>query len=650
MILGKIVGKVTPTDFSFKVEKETKKFEYIQVYHEVYDFVLCQIIELEKTTDGTIAKCKSIGYRDKNDGKVKQMRIPFEPGSEVLEAEDEFIKKIIKLKDETKGSYIGKLEGKDIKVFLDLEKLLTKHCAVLAKTGAGKSYTVGVLIEEILDKKIPLLIIDPHGEYSTISQPTDESKEKLAEFGISPKAYDVKEYGDQSVNEGVIPLKMTKNITDSELVHLLPAKLSGTQIGVLYNALKNIEELNFNQLLLELEQDESSAKWSIINVIEYLNNLNIFSDSPTPYSELLKPGQCSIINVKGMPPDIQGIIVYKLCKDLFELRKKNEVPPFFLVLEEAHNFCPERSFGESKSSQILRTIASEGRKFGLGFCVITQRPARVDKSVLSQCTTQIILKVTNPNDLKAISNSVEGITSESESEIQNLPIGTALVSGVVDIPLFVNIRPRKSKHGGDAVNILEESNGRSVVEDLRSFEKRDLIPVIKPMTSVKDLKLMADEEVDVKTKLIPAAVITCADSNGEFNILYELLDGSVVVDKEKYITKKIPNIKKLAPQEIAVLKKVFSKSQIEDAEAQSLIQKGLLKNDKSLSDNYVFSKLRTCVNYDNIEFLSMTYDEKLQPLLTEETVKKKLSDVTKVSSYKECFIVKHEATPASTKV
>jgi len=640
MILGRIVGKVTPTNFSFKLEKETKKFEYIQVYHEVYDYVLCQIVELERTKDGTIAKCKTIGYQDK-DGKVKQIRIPFEPGAEVLESDDEFIRSIISLESEGKGAYIGKLEGKDINVYLDLKKLLTKHCAVLAKSGAGKSYTVGVLVEEILDKKIPLLIIDPHGEYSKMRFENTDDKEKLEKFGLKPQGCEVKEYGDPEVNEGVIPLKLTKDITNSELIHLLPAKLSSTQVGVLYSALKNIEELNFNQLLLELEKDESAAKWSIINVIEYLSNLNIFSDSPTPYSELISPGNCSIINVKGMPPDIQEIIVYKLCKDLFELRKKNELPPFFLVLEEAHNFCPERSFGEAKSSKILRTVASEGRKFGLGFCVISQRPARVDKSVLSQCTTQMVMKVTNPNDLKAISNSVEGITAESESEIQNLPVGTALVSGVVDIPLFVNIRPRKSMHGGEAVNILDEEE-RDVIEDLKSFEKRDLIPVIKPRTTVKDIKLMSDKEVEVKVKLKPAVLVTCTDKEGDFNVLIELVYGSIVVDKEKFVIKKLPDMNHLTSQEISVLKKAFGKQALSDDEAKSLIDKGYLKDDGSLSNDYIFSKLRNHASYDNIEFLSMTYDEKLEPVLTEETVRKKLSNIAEIKAYKECFIVKHE--------
>ncbi|MFH1770710.1 MAG: ATP-binding protein [archaeon] len=642
MILGHIIGKITPTDFSFKLEKETKKFEYIQVYHQVYDFVLCQIVDLETTGDGTIAKCKTIGFKDK-DEKIKPMRMPFDPSAEVLKAENDFIKEIIKLDKKEDGAFIGKLDGKDIDVYLDLKKLLTKHCAVLAKSGAGKSYTVGVLVEEILERRIPLLIIDPHGEYSKIRYENTKEKDKLAEFGIEPKAYDVKEYGDPKVNEGVIPLKLTKNITDSELIHLLPAKLSSTQLGILYSALKNIDNLNFKKLLLELEQDESSAKWSIINVIEYLDNLNIFSDSPTSYKELISPGTCSIINVKGMPPDIQSIIVYKLCKDLFEMRKRNEIPPFFLVLEEAHNFCPERSFGETKSSQVLRTIASEGRKFGLGFCVISQRPARVDKSVLSQCTTQIILKVTNPNDLKAISNSVEGITSESEGEIRNLPIGTALVSGVVDIPLFVNIRPRKSMHGGEAVNILDGEE-RDAMEELKSFEKKDLLPIIKPRTSVKDIKLMSEKEVKVKTKLIPAAIVTCEDFEGEFKVLIETVGGEIVVDKEKFVTKKIPDLGELGSDGLRVIKKVFKQMPVYDDEAKILIDKGYLKKNKKLSDDYIFSKLRTAQTYENIEFLSLSYDDRIEAVMGEETIKNKISKVVKIKSVKECFVVKYEVS------
>src|SRR5437773_10048697 len=90
-----------------------------------------------------------------------------------------------------------------------------------------------------------------------------------------------------------------------------------------------------------------------------------------------------------------------------------------LVVEEAHNFCPQ--VGQVASSKVFRTLASEGRKFGLGLVIITQRAAKVDKNVLSQCNTQVILKVTNPNDLKPIFAGVKGLRPPRAGETPGFP-------------------------------------------------------------------------------------------------------------------------------------------------------------------------------------------------------------------------------------
>jgi len=453
--LGTIVGKSTTREFTFQIESETKVFEYLKVYHRVYGDVLCQVMEITSTRDDSVALCSIVGFKEQ-DGAIKGIRIPFDIGSAVLRADDAFIRAIIHLGDEH-GALLGKLEGRDIPVTLDLRKILTKHVCVLAKSGAGKSYSVGVLIEEILERNVPLVIIDPHGEYGTLRFPNNnpEDTKKLTWFNLAPKAYNVIEYGDPTMPD-CKQLKLSSKMSQQELVQMIPAKLTGAQIGILYSALKNIEQISFDTVIASLNAEESNAKWGLINILEHLRTYNIFSPDPTPYDEIVSPGTCSIINLRGIPAEIQGIIVYKLTKDLFEERKKGTLPPFFLVLEEGHNFCPERSFGETTASKTIRTIASEGRKFGLGLCVISQRPARLDKSVISQCTTQIILKVTNPNDLKAVSSSVEGLTAEAEKEIANLPIGTALVTGVVDVPLLVNVRPRRTLHGGHSVDIFTE--------------------------------------------------------------------------------------------------------------------------------------------------------------------------------------------------
>tara|TARA_Y100000034_G_scaffold135760_1_gene208988 strand:+ start:2249 stop:4183 length:1935 start_codon:yes stop_codon:yes gene_type:complete len=539
MILGNITGKTSTLEFSFLVKQEVNKFDYVQVvFKEKY--VLAQILEIEKS-NATIAKCNIIGYRDED--KLKRLLSPLEPGSEVLKADEDFIKEILDLKQNKNAAFVGSLQRySNLKVYLDLNVLLTKHISILAKSGSGKSYVGGVLVEEILERDIPLLIIDPHGEYSSLNEKNED--ENLSRFDLNAKDYKdkIRIYSPNTTdNPECIPLKLSNfNLSSQEILHVLPTKLSNIQLGLLYSSLKDVSKIDFNQLILELELEENPAKYTLINTIRYLDKLNLFSDAPTSLQELISPGKCSILNMKGVEQELQEVVVYKLVKDLFEERKKGNIPPFFLIIEEAHNYLPERSFGEAKSSRILRQVASEGRKFGLGLCVISQRPSRLDKSVISQCSTQIILKVTNPNDLRAIANSVEGLTYESEKEIKNLNVGTALITGVAELPLFVNIRPRMTKHGGEAVDMLNITN--SVGEE----EKGELLQVIKQKTSKEDLDLMGE---NVNRKLIPCLYVQTED----YNLLVNLSNGKLINNLEKGEGKDVIKKLELSPQQ----KRVF---------------------------------------------------------------------------------------------
>lgn len=658
MILGKIFGKITTNNFKFLVDHETKKFEYLQVYHKVYDYVMCQVLELEREDDKIVAYCSIIGYKDES-GKIKSVRIPFEPGTEVLKADNEFIKDIIQLEDTDKGAYIGKLEGRDIDIKIDLNKLLTKHVAILAKSGAGKSYTVGVLLEEILNQKIPLLIIDPHGEYGELKYPNTEEEEKLALYNLKPEGFkNILEYGDTKINSELRPLKLNDDLSTEEIVHLMPSKPSGSQMGILYNAIKHLDKINFNNVLYELDKEENNAKWTMINNLNYLNDLDLFSSNPVSYNDMVSSGKCSIINLKGIPPDVQEIIVYKLLKDLFEKRKKNLIPPFFTVIEEAHNYCPERSFGETKCSKIIRTIASEGRKFGMGLCVVSQRPARVDKSVLSQCSTQLILKVTNPNDLKSISSSVEGITKESEEEIKNLSIGTALVAGVTDTPLFVNIRPRKTKHGGDAVDMVREQ--ANFDEEMESFENQELLPIISPKTTINDIKVMSNKPIkEIRKILVPGHIFICKDNNSEYNLLIDMVKGEVVSNVDEFETKILPEFNKFSKIEIGVLKFAFKNKtfSIDDLirmgasldiskVIEELIDRKILVNldgeNFSLNSDFIFSNLSKHACFEKVNYINIDYHDKFETRQDLDIIKEKLSKITNVLNQRECFILKYD--------
>lgn len=659
MILGKIVGKTTTSQFRFSMEKPADKFTYIQIHHGDVGYVLCQIVEIEKSGEQTMASCQVIGYKD-NDGRIRSLRQPFEPDTEVLVAQDSFIQEVVQLSSDTNGAYLGKLEGRDINVYLDLQQLLTKHVAILAKSGAGKSYTVGVLLEEIMERNVPLLIIDPHGEYRSLKDKSEGDSELMKRFGIKPKSYArrVQEYGDDRVNPGAKPLLLSDALRPQELMQMLPSKLTSTQEGLLYSVLKQLDQFTFSNVKALLEAAESNVKWQVISMIEFLENTGIFSSAPVSFNELIQSGKCSIVNFKGIAPEVQEIIAYKLLKDLFEQRKKNTIPPFFCVIEEAHNFCPERSFGSVRSGEVIRTIASEGRKFGLGLAVISQRPARVEKSVLSQVTTQIIMKVTNPNDLKAIGSSVEGLTSESLREVQNLAIGSALVTGVVDVPLFVRIRPRRTAHGGESVDMLGISDEKDIVEEVKDFNKRGILPLIMPKMSKKDAELMAGDK-EVKTHLVPGALFLCQSNTNEFTLLTELIDGNIVSDVDTFSHKRLPDIHALNEMQLKVLKHAFTLKRftveqfmmktkmgfdVKDvldilAGKRYLIKYG--EQEYAIDDGVILAQLSKYACFDKIDYRAVPADELLPKKIRLDSMKARISKFTTVKDMRECFIVRY---------
>ncbi len=651
MIVGKIIGKVTTNFFDFQVEGKVKKFEFVQVYHKDYGYVLCQVMELERTLSGMIAKTAVIGYMN-SDGRLSTIKIPFKVGSEVLRADPELIRKLINLDSKT-GAYIGKLHEKDIEVKLNLNKLLTKHLAVMAKSGSGKSYFVGVVLEEILEKRIPLLVIDPHGEYLSLKYPNDNQADikKMLRFGIQPKNYlrQIKEFEPGT-------LKINESLSAEELIKVLP-KLNNNQLSLLYSAMLNLDYFDFKSLIRALQQEDSNVKWSLIPLIEYLSKSGVFSVAPTPLEELVRVGQCSIVNLKGVEPRISEIIVYKLVNDLFNARKKEKIPPFFLVIEEAHNFIPERGMGSTVCGPLLRNVASEGRKFGLGMCVVTQRPARIDKNVLSQCTTQVLLKVTNPNDVKAIAGSVEGINAQAQLELQNLPVGTALVTGIVDMPLVVDIRPRKTKHGGTAVDIIGCTEEQDITSAVENFESRQLMHVIKPPLARKDLEIMYGSEKKIATHLIPCLFLTIMHVDGTYNILVELVQGRILrEDNEKMLYSPLPDLTGLSERELKVLKYAVNKGKFSPA---SLVEVGISLGDATTLLNHLISKnliipadnfyvpnsnlnLDPCQFYRKPEYQPVDYDSIIQPTLTIQDVESKLKPLYTIIDKKECYYIYHE--------
>ena len=474
-----VYGNVGTLNFNCGVTNPLEKMEYVQVKHDLDGWVLGQVSEVENKTNLTIdgavgmkdgtpvvieekqaAAISVIGYRD--DRNLLQVpRTPLKAGSIVYRAKEELIKSIIGIKENNEaGAYIGLLSGHNVRIELDINVMVQKHVCILSKTGGGKSYCSGAIIEELMKHNVTVCVVDPHGEYSSMKH-KGVVKKTTRDFGVTPKGYDdrILEYATApALNKGAKPLKFTlHNLDAREILGLTNIKNVRNFLTMLRKTIDILKETKgsytINDIVTVLEQSGEASSGVLVSELEYLNEIDIFAEEGTKIDELLQKGKCTIINLRGTPPDIQQLIINRIGNALFELRKVDKIPPMMLVVEEAHNFCPQQ--GQVACSKIFRTIASEGRKFGLGLMVITQRAAKIDKNVLSQCNTQIILKVTNPNDLTAISASIEGLTEGMEDEIQRLPIGSAIITGGgVSMPLLVEIRPRESRHGGESVEVI----------------------------------------------------------------------------------------------------------------------------------------------------------------------------------------------------
>ena len=478
--VGTIYGNVGTNGFDCRVCAHLERSEYVMVKHEDYGYVLCQVGNLIRKTNLSLEKSLNIpegmkikdvitahidviGYRDER-GLLLTPRTTFMAGSDVERADPSFIRKVLGLEIDPKtDGYIGILHGHNIPIALNINDLIQRHACILAKTGGGKSYMSGDIVEELMKHNVTCMIVDPHGEYGAMR---DAGKPGDPRFKVKPKGYrnKIREFAVSNDKEDKVirPLRFSFRTLDAkEMLELFRTKDARTYLPPLKRALEKLRETHqfysVRDLIDALNEDKENRYPILISELEYIDDMNVFSAKGNAIDQLIEQGKTTIINLKGVSPDVQQMIVKRLATVAFEMRKKDAIPPMMMVVEEAHNYCPQGT--TVLSSKPLITIASEGRKFGLGLMVISQRPAKIDKNVLSQCGTQIILKVTNPNDVKAISQSIEGLTNGMTDDIQTMPIGMAMVVGAgIESPLLVEVRPRESRHGGAGVKILEESD------------------------------------------------------------------------------------------------------------------------------------------------------------------------------------------------
>jgi len=398
-----------------------------------------------------VARVRVVGVL--RQGRLLPPEVPPEPGDAVYRAKPELLDAFMKFRSD--GVFLGVMRGNSgVKVLLNPELLLPYHVAVLGATGSGKSYVVGVIVEELLEKGVPVVAVDPHGEYRFFSQGNDkpDEVEKARSLGLTPSGfpttvYSLGEDGDRSLSisvEDLNPYALVEvcDLSDaqSDLLHLAFRRLGGGRYGLddLVGAVKEAaREWGFQRNTLA----------ATLRKVQALSEL-VFLGESVNVRDLVKPGHLSVLDLSGsVDEEVRRTVVGVVLEKIFNARRRGEIPPLVVVVEESHRFAPQGV--RSYCGSVLRRIAREGRKFGVTLCLTSQRVVGLDKDVLTQCGTKIILRIEGAYDIEYLKPILDYASADEAERIPLLPTGTAMVTGMATrTPILVDVRPRKTRHGG----------------------------------------------------------------------------------------------------------------------------------------------------------------------------------------------------------
>lgn len=380
--------------------------------------------------------------------------------------------------------------GKDLKTeeltYLDASR--SRAVLVCGKRGSGKSYTLGVIVEELLDSGNTLVIIvDPMGIYYPMAQPNHEHERLLWDWGLSAKGVPIlllvpgdpeSLYGGREVIEA-----MKERGVRFRQFHVNPADLSpdawcelfnlsiSDVMGIaLFRAVQHLGRRRQKRFFIPdiidaIEGDglvQDRTRQALLNRLEMAQDWGIFSSRYQELWEVFDPQSANIVDLSTLDPGPRGrrnLIVDVLARDIFrrrsiarrkeELGLVSELPRVWVLIDEAHQFVPSGKATLAKEALIRWT--KEGRQPGLSLVVASQQPSAIDAEVITQCDVIVAQKLTNRVDIQAVNAlSQDYMGGELKTYIRKLNRrGEAvLVDDEQEQVVMVQIRPRKSYHGG----------------------------------------------------------------------------------------------------------------------------------------------------------------------------------------------------------
>lgn len=381
--------------------------------------------------------------------------------------------------------------GRDLEsqqnVYLDASG--SRAVLVCGKRGSGKSYTLGVIIEELVvvgaNKVIPI-IVDPMGIYHTMVRRNERQSSELFRWGLTAQPFQIRLlipgipeelYDPDILNElrrrGVDYGPMRLNASDLSpdgWCDLFDADVNKPMGIVLFRAVQNLGESNpyftVSDISRAVEKDkraQDASKEALLNRLEGAHRWHLFNDTDyQPMDSIFQPGVVNIVDVSRLesgPRGRRNLIVSIIGRNLFRARSDarlreefglaGQLPRVWLALDEAHQFAP--SSGSALGKDQLIRWAKEGRQPGLSLIVATQQPSAIDREILSQCDVILSHKLTTRDDVMALNSLSQDYMG---SELRNLIVdltrtGQAiLVDDERESVKRLQIRPRQSQHGG----------------------------------------------------------------------------------------------------------------------------------------------------------------------------------------------------------
>jgi len=404
---------------------------------------------------------------------------------------------------------MGQYTSLSNKILMDIAR---SHVILVAgKRGSGKSYTLGVITEELsnlpkeVSQNIGSLIFDTMGIYWTMKFENEKDKKLLQEWKLKPTSLPVKIF----VPFGHFDFYLEKGIPVDEKFALDVAELSSedwiitfglnmvSPVSVLIqrtiNRLKKQGSFNIKNIILSLEKDEKNpleVKNAATGLFEAAETWGIFArqqEESTKVKDLVTGGITSVLdlsvynsvgafNVRAL---VISLVSRKIFKERMAARKKEEVesvskslellsgiekkenPLVWLFIDEAHEFLPlkEKTLATDALIQLLR----EGRQPGISLVLATQQPGQIHKDVMTQSDIVIAHRVTSKPDLEALNHIMQSYLLESiKKYMDDLPSlkGSAIILDDNSERIYpIRIRPRFTWHGGEAPTAIKSEKG-----------------------------------------------------------------------------------------------------------------------------------------------------------------------------------------------